>query len=72
MRMAAQLIKARLGVEAITVDLGGWDSHISQGPAIIPNIGVLVNGLAAFRRDLGDEMLNTTVVAMSEFGSRAK
>lgn len=72
MRMAAQLIKARLGVEAVTVDLGGWDSHISQGPAIIPNIGRLANGLAAFRRDLGDEMLNTTVVVMSEFGRRVK
>ena len=70
--MAAQLIKARLGVEAVTVDLGGWDSHISQGPAIIPNIGRLANGLAAFRRDLGDEMLNTTVVVMSEFGRRVK
>ena len=72
MRMATQLIKARLGVEAITVDLGGLDSHISQGPAIIPNIGRLANGLAAFRRDLGVEMLKTTVVVMSEFGRRVK
>ena len=40
--------------------------------AIIPNIGRLANGLAAFRRDLGEEMLNTTVLVMSEFGRRVK
>ena len=70
LRLAAQLIKARLGVEAITIDLGGWDTHISQGPAITPNITRLSNGLATFRRDLGAEMKNTTVVVMSEFGRR--
>ena len=70
LRLAAQLIKARLGVEAITLDLGGWDSHISQGPAITPNITRLADGLAAFRQDMGAEMKHTTVVVMSEFGRR--
>ena len=70
--MATQLIKARLGVEAITIDLGGWDTHISQGPAITPNITRLSNGLATIRRDLGAEMKNTTVVMMSEFGRSVK
>ena len=70
LRLAAQLIKARLGVEAITLDLGGWDSHISQGPTITPNITRLADGLAAFRQDMGAEMKHTTVVVMSEFGRR--
>ncbi len=70
LRLAAQLIKAGLGTEAITIDLGGWDSHISQGPSIRSNITRLANGLAAFRRDMGAEMKNTTVVVMSEFGRR--
>ena len=70
MRLAAQLIKARVGVEAITVDLGGWDSHLSQGPLISPLMRRLANGLAAFRRDLGAAMRQTTVVVMSEFGRR--
>ena len=57
-------------MEAITLDLGGWDSHISQGPAITPNITRLADGLAAFRQDMGAEMKHTTVVVMSEFGRR--
>ena len=70
LRLAAQLIKARLGVEAITIDRGGCDTHISQGSAITPNITRLSNGLATLSRDLGAEMKNTTVVVMSEFGRR--
>ena len=70
LRLAAQLIKARVGVEAITIDLGGWDSHLSQGPLISPLMRRLANGLAAFRRDLGAAMRQTTVVVMSEFGRR--
>ena len=70
LRLAAQLIKARVGVEAITIDLGGWDSHLSQGPLISPLMRRLANGLAAFRRDLGAAMRETTVVVMSEFGRR--
>jgi uncharacterized protein (DUF1501 family) len=70
LRLAAQLIKARVGVEAITIDLGGWDSHLSQGPLISPLMRHLANGLAAFRRDLGAAMRQTTLVVMSEFGRR--
>ena len=70
LRLAAQLIKARVGVEAVTVDLGGWDTHLSQAPLIGPLLRRLANGLAAFRRDLGAAMRRTTVVVMSEFGRR--
>ncbi len=70
LRLAAQLIKARVGVEAITVNLGGWDTHLSQGPLISPLMRRLANGLAAFRRDLGTAMRQTSVVVMTEFGRR--
>ena len=70
LRLTAQLIKAQIGVEAITIDMGGWDSHLSQGPLITPLIQRLAGGLAAFRRDLGRAMHQTTVVVMTEFGRR--
>ena len=50
---AAQLIKARFGVGR-SPSIPSWD--IWQA-AITPNITRLSNGLAAFRRDLGAEMV---------------
>ena len=66
----ARLIKARVGLESASVDLGGWDSHTSQGLIMDPLMTRLGAGLAAFHRDLGDEMSRTTVVVMTEFGRR--
>jgi len=70
MAQTAMLIKARLGVEAVTVDLGGWDSHLSQGPIMNPRMQRLANALGAFRQDLGKDMERVTVVVMTEFGRR--
>ena len=68
----ARLIKARVGLEAASVDLGGWDSHFSQSLIMDPLITRLAQGLAAFRRDLGPELNHTTVVVMTEFGRRVE
>lgn len=68
----AQLIKAGVGLEAASLDLGGWDSHFVQGTVIEPLMRRLASGLAAFRRDLGPLMCEVTVVAMSEFGRRVQ
>ncbi|NWF63265.1 MAG: DUF1501 domain-containing protein [Chloroflexi bacterium] len=70
----AQLIKAQIGVEVAAVDLGGWDTHITQGQfsGDMPNLlADLSAALAAFYLDLGDMMKRVTVTAMSEFGRRA-
>jgi uncharacterized protein (DUF1501 family) len=66
----ARLIKARVGLEAASVDLNGWDSHASQGALMDPLMTRLATGLAAFRRDLGGELAHVTVVVMTEFGRR--
>ena len=66
----ARLIRARVGVEAMTIDLGGWDSHLSQGAIMNPRMTRLADGLGAFYRDLGEDMRNVTVVVMTEFGRR--
>src|SRR6185436_3979413 len=68
----ARLIKARVGLQAVSIDLGGWDSHFSQSLIMDPLITRLARGLSAFYKDLGPEMNHTTVVAMTEFGRRVE
>lgn len=71
MRQIAQLIKADLGLEAACVDLGGWDTHETQGVLdgqFAAQVASLGQGLAALATDLGDRMSGVTLVTMSEFG----
>ena len=70
LRQTAQLVRAGVGLEAATIDLGGWDSHFTQQQLLDPVMERLARGLAVFRRDLGDDMARTTVVVMTEFGRR--
>lgn len=66
----ACLVKARVGLEAATIDLGGWDSHFAQATLIEPRMTELAEGLRAFHCDLADDMIRTTVVVLTEFGRR--
>ena len=70
LRQIALLIKANLGLDAASIDLGGWDSHFTQQTLIEPLMRRLAAGLAAFRQDLGPRMATTSVVVMTEFGRR--
>ncbi len=70
LQQVAQLIKAEVGVEAATVDLGGWDSHIATSTLITPLMDQLSQGLMAFYDDIGGYRNRTTVVVMTEFGRR--
>ena len=70
LRQVAQLIQADVGLDAASVDLGGWDSHFTQQTLIEPLMLRLAKGLAAFRQDLGARMATTTVVVRTEFGRR--
>ncbi len=78
LQQIARLIKADVGVEVAFADVGGWDHHVNEVGAR-PSQGILANalralgqGLAAFWRDLGDQMEDVVVVTMSEFGRTAK
>lgn len=70
----AMLIKAEIGLETVTIDLGGWDTHFAQGvndgqmPRLMED---LASGLAALHSDLDTFMDRTTIVVMTEFGRRA-
>ncbi len=66
----ARLIKARVGLQAASTDLGGWDSHFSQATVMDPLMLRLAKGLSAFCQDLARELDRTTVVVMTEFGRR--
>ncbi len=68
----ARLIKSRVGLQAASVDLGGWDSHFSQSLIMDPLITRLARGLSAFYQDLDSEMNHITVVVMTEFGRRVE
>ncbi len=76
LQSTAALIKAEVGVEAVAVDLGGWDTHDNQGPVdgwMATLMGVLSGGLAAFHADLFDDgFTNVAVIVMSEFGRNAR
>ena len=65
---------ARLMRERYTlgfVDVGGWDTHVSQGGAtgyLAGRLEELARGLNAFATEIGPLWRDTTVVVMSEFG----
>jgi uncharacterized protein (DUF1501 family) len=75
LKSTAALIKAEVGVEAVAIDLGGFDTHNNQGNftgGFFANLmSTLANGMAAFYADMfTGPAPNVTVVAMSEFGRR--
>jgi uncharacterized protein (DUF1501 family) len=72
LRQAAQLIKAQVGLEAVSLDLEGWDSHFTQSTIMNPLMVQLATGLAAFYADLGPAIEHTTVMVMTEFGRRVQ
>lgn len=75
MKTAAALIKADVGVEAVAIDIEGWDTHGNQQPFtggyMFNLMSSLSQGLAAFHADvLMGSGRNVTVVVMTEFGRR--
>jgi uncharacterized protein (DUF1501 family) len=79
LKSAAQMLKLDLGVQALSVDFGGWDTHDWQADTSDPmrgqlpeQLSALSGGLAAFYADLAasGHDKRTTIVVMSEFGRR--
>lgn len=73
LRQVAMLIKADVGLEVACLDLGGWDTHVTQGASegwmanLLTDLGA---GLAAFTTDLHRHRDHMLVVTLSEFGRR--
>jgi uncharacterized protein (DUF1501 family) len=70
-KQIAQLLKAKVGVEAAFADIGGWDTHQNQGGVdgqLAGRLREFSEGLAAFWTDMGDQAEEIVLVTMSEFG----
>lgn len=68
----AALIKAEVGIEAVAVDAGGWDTHEQQAP-VDGQMALVMSGfasaIAAFYQDMASGNGHpVTLVAQSEFG----
>lgn len=77
LRSTAALIKADIGVEAVHIDLGGWDTHVQENPltgSMFRTMSDFATGLGAFYLDVlgATQNYNVTVVAMSEFGRNVR
>lgn len=82
LRDVACLVKRGLGLRAVTIDLGNWDTHVGQGNPSQSwdwfgnQVESLSAGLDAFYTDLssdagGNFMNRVSVLVVSEFGRRA-
>jgi uncharacterized protein (DUF1501 family) len=75
LRSTAALIRADVGVEAIQIDVSGWDTHSAQGPltgGMATTMHTLADAIAAFHLDISgaSRLGRLTLVVMSEFGRK--
>jgi uncharacterized protein (DUF1501 family) len=79
LRSTAALIKADVGIEAVQVDIGGWDTHQNQDPvnatgSMYRTMQDFSNSIGAFWADVlqGSGTYRVTLVAISEFGRNVR
>ncbi|GAB1342065.1 DUF1501 domain-containing protein [Gemmatimonas sp.] len=74
LRSIAALIKSDIGIEAASIDIGGWDTHASQDPnggQMATAMQGFAQALGAFWADVMDTGYPVSTVAVSEFGRNA-
>lgn len=76
MRQAAGLIKTRPGIELVTLDMSGWDTHRGQGGGQSDGVQAqllrqLSDAIAALYTDLGSVGSGVLLLAATEFGRTA-
>jgi uncharacterized protein (DUF1501 family) len=70
----ARLVRADVGLEAASVEIGGWDFHFAEGGSsgdMAARLAELAHAVADFRRDVAEHWARVRLVAISEFGRRA-
>lgn len=74
LRDTARLVKAGVGLRAVTIDSGNWDMHSGLGRSdsgwMQRQLAEVGQALAAFMTDLGAAADKVTLVTLSEFGRR--
>lgn len=71
MKTAATFMNQPGGARLATIDLGGWDTHSGQGTenGRLPQaLGILAEGIAAYRTGMGAAWKDTAVLVLTEFG----
>ena len=72
----AELIRAEVGTEVVSIDFGSWDMHAEYGTTEWGEMQSMTRGFAraldAFMRDLGALRSKVTVATISEFGRRVQ
>ncbi|WP_424811790.1 DUF1501 domain-containing protein [Roseococcus sp. YIM B11640] len=69
---AGRLMADARGPRVAAMELGGWDTHATQGPRLAGALRVLDDGLDALRLGLGPAWAQTVVLVMTEFGRTAR
>ncbi len=78
LREVAQMIKSPdIGLQVVTVDTGGYDTHSNQGAgepegSLSRRLREFSDGIAALVTDLGNKMDDVIIVTMTEFGRTAQ
>jgi uncharacterized protein (DUF1501 family) len=69
----AAMLRAEVGLQVATVDVGGWDTHTDEARDLDGNLGSAARALSAFMTDLGPQRRKrVTVVVQTEFGRRVE
>ena len=73
LRDLADTLRAEVGLQVATVDVGGWDTHTDEAGQLDYVLGDAASALAAFMTDLGaTRRKRVTLVVMTEFGRRVE
>ncbi len=69
----ATLLRAEVGMQIATIDVGGWDTHTDEANQLDRNLTSAAQSLAAFLKDLGPvRRKRVTVAVVTEFGRRVE
>ena len=73
LRDVAAILKAEVGLQVATVDVGGWDTHTDEQNQLDYQLGEAASALSTFLTDLGPTRRSrVTVAVMTEFGRRVE
>ena len=69
----ANMLRAEVGLQVATIDLGGWDTHTDEARDLDSHLTSAAQSLAAFMTDLGPSRRSrVTVAVQTEFGRRVE
>ncbi len=71
LRQVAQLAKSGVGLEIAFAETGNWDHHVNEGSTqglLAARLDDFARAVGALVTDLGEQMRDTVILTMSEFG----